>query len=178
MKCDCGHEPGEHSEHTTGYGKDNAGKTMCYACCAETDKKSMRETGKAVLYLVKRADGSHELTNWPGSLCLYVLHMKVGSHNIAGTRYDVWFIFGGRKWHGVQYGDNTQICHCRRLEKKTNMLTAQQIEWASAHDWFVSDNNDGTITVEDISDDGAGNASYRQIVWRKSFAALRAWAGY
>ena len=34
------------------------------------------------------------------------------------TTYDVWFIGpDGKEWHGVQYGDLTQVCHCRRVGK-------------------------------------------------------------
>jgi hypothetical protein len=60
---------------------------------------------------------THELTNWPGSLSIQVRRIKTGHHNIAGKRYDVWFTFEGHEWHGVQYGDNTQICHCRKLKQ-------------------------------------------------------------
>lgn len=52
---DCGHEPSEHSNTTTGYGEDLAGRTYCYACCAERDKKDMIETGRATMYLVHHA---------------------------------------------------------------------------------------------------------------------------
>jgi hypothetical protein len=28
----------------------------------------------------------------------------------------VWFTDSdGRRWHGVNYGHNSQLCHCRRL---------------------------------------------------------------
>jgi hypothetical protein len=62
------------------------------------------------------------VANWPGTLEFKVAKMTVGHHNIAGTRYDVWFTVvnvetGCREnWHGVQYGENTMICRCRRLK--------------------------------------------------------------
>lgn len=101
---------------TTGYGTDSEGRRHCYACCAERDRQSMRETGRATLYLVKRDDGWHA-TNWPGSLDIK-LHAepRKGYHNMARYRYDVWFDAFGRSWHGVQYGDNTQILHCRSVK--------------------------------------------------------------
>lgn len=135
MKLDCGHEPSEHSECTTGYGTDREGKTYCYACCAERDKADMIETGRATLYLTmpdnhptkpgnmwgyhyaEPIPGDCTVSNWPGSLKLKTHCARVGGHNMTGKRYDVWFTGpDGANWHGVQYGDNTQICHCRRLK--------------------------------------------------------------
>lgn len=105
-----------------GYGHDNTGHRICYACCGLRDARQMRETGKAVLYLVERenrAGGasyrSYHVTNWPGTLDRPVKARRVGRHNIAGKRYDVWFTFEGAEWHGVTYGDNTQLCHCKRI---------------------------------------------------------------
>jgi hypothetical protein len=100
---------------------------VCYKCCAEDDRRSMIETGKATLYLVKReiAPAVHGagplmcyfITNWPGSL-----EFKVGGavrhsrHNIAGSRTDAWFTGpDGKEWHAVNIGDN-QIARCRRLK--------------------------------------------------------------
>jgi hypothetical protein len=119
--CDCGHPPSKHESFTTGYGTDSHGKTACHACCAENDKRSMIETGKATLYLTIEAEyvghAKAKVTNWPGSLVFPIGYVRRGRHNIAGTRYDVWFTGpDSKQWHGVQYGDNTQICHCRRVK--------------------------------------------------------------
>ena len=111
---DCGHEiPALSPGHScgTGYGCDAEGRTFCYECCAAQDRRQMAETGRAVLYLSGR-----ELTNWPGSLRIPVDEIRHGRHNIAGSRTDCWFRFGGRRWHGVQYGEFTQLAHCRRLK--------------------------------------------------------------
>lgn len=113
---DCGHEPTP-STSSLGYGKDAQGKTYCYECCAERDRADMRETGKAMLYLTMRGDTTlHELINWPGSLRIPVWYIRKGRHNMAGVRYDFQFMFEGQKWHGTQYGDNTQIAHCKRMK--------------------------------------------------------------
>ena len=57
------------------------------------------------------------------------------------------------------------------------MLTHKQIAWAAAHDWFVRDNGDGTITVHDWYT--IGDALFEErVTWRGSFSELRAWAGY
>lgn len=125
---ECGHSPSEHSSFTTGYGTDpETGKRYCYACCADQDREDMLETGRATLYLsqensgVLRLEGGRghgTVSNWPGSL-KFPAYIKRGRHNIAGTRYDVWFKGpDGKTWHGVQYGDNTQICHCRRTKQE------------------------------------------------------------
>jgi hypothetical protein len=111
---DCGHKPSPHEVFTTGYGTTRDGKKRCYACCAAADRAAMEKTGRAVLYLSKGVDG-YTVGNWPGSLKLRA-SVRTGRHNIAGKRYDAWFSFGGARWHGVTYGDNTQLCHCRRLK--------------------------------------------------------------
>jgi len=126
MKLDCGHEPSPHETFTTGYGITPDGRKICYTCCAEQDKEQMRKMGKATLYLkIKRYDSTilgqkakgiyckAELTNWPGSFVIpCFVHM--GRHNIAGKQYNVRFEFEGKSWRGIQCGDNTELCHCRR----------------------------------------------------------------
>lgn len=102
----------------TGYATDGQGNLVCYDCCGEQDQAYMRQNGKNMLYLVQDGQNWH-VTNWPGTLKL-PCGVRVGRHNIAGKRYDVWFRFEGTEWHGVKYGDNTQICHCRRLKAKGN----------------------------------------------------------
>jgi len=132
---DCGHKPSEHGPYTTGYGTDAKGKTRCYDCCADVEREWMREHGNTTLYLApakrkaedeakmvtgqsRDTSGEWKVTDWPGKLSIPVDRISKGRHNIAGVRYDVWFRFEGRRWHGVQYGDWTQICHCRRLKEE------------------------------------------------------------
>jgi hypothetical protein len=111
---------------TTGYGLDRRHRKVCYTCCGERDKADMRQTGRATLYLTKKDKEMFvapnlkgklpvwTLTNWPGTLSIEPFNIRFGRHNIAGQRYDVWFNFEGKTWHGVRYGDNTELCHCRR----------------------------------------------------------------
>ena len=118
---ECGHPESEHSSFTRGYGTDEHGKRHCYACCAERDRASMIETGKATLYLTVESESRDgfggKVTNWPGSLVFRTGRVHKGRHNIAGTRYDAWFKGpDGKEWHAVQYGDNTQIAHCKRVK--------------------------------------------------------------
>lgn len=105
---------------TTGYGINRDGSKVCYECCAEIDKAEMVKHGTIVLYLtydekmVQYGDG--KVSNWPASL-EFKARVKKGKHNMAGNRYDVWFRdHTNRLWHGVQYGDNSQLCYCKRLK--------------------------------------------------------------
>ena len=114
MKLDCGHEPSEHSQHTTGYGTDSTGKTFCYECAAKMEREYMIKHGETTLYLTE--DG--RITDWPGHLVFKCGNIRKGHHNIAGVRYDTWFVGPDKHiWHGVQYGDNTQLCHCKRTKE-------------------------------------------------------------
>lgn len=124
------------------YAKTEAGAIYCADCCGEMDREGMIRAGRATLYLsfpcnprlgrgasVASRLGMQFLcyspdevyvSNWPETLRIPVRGgvVKAGAHNFARIRYDVWFIGpDGKEWHGVQYGDNTQICHCRRVGK-------------------------------------------------------------
>jgi hypothetical protein len=100
---------------TTGYVK-YGDKTVCYVCYGRTEIDNMLKTGKATLYLTNIKDKNYSITNWPGSFNLPVKRLSVGKHNIAGKRYDVWFSLHDTEWHGVTYGDNTQLCHCKQVK--------------------------------------------------------------
>lgn len=119
---DCGQDKLISFNGGAGYGicRDNPDHKICYDCCGKRDRADMIETGKATLYLLRDESGQHNVTNWPGTLRFNNVGIKTGRHNIAGKRYDVWFHGpDGKMWHGVQYGDNTQICHCRRTKQST-----------------------------------------------------------
>lgn len=112
------------SRLTSGYGTNQQGQIVCYPCCAKQDKADMVRNGKIVLYLTHETEQKpnvkqlrHFVSNWPGSLKIHVRHIKIGRHNIAGRRYDVWFVFDGFWWWGVTYGDNTQLCHCKQTKQ-------------------------------------------------------------
>lgn len=101
-----------------GYGLDENDNPICYNCCAIVDRDTMDEEGWFVLYLVKR-DKDYYVSNWPGTLEYKVDSYSYGRHNIAGTRVDVWFTdYKGKKWWGARYGNNTQLCRCKRLKDK------------------------------------------------------------
>ncbi len=104
----------------SGYGRTTEGLHHCYPCCGEVDRERMKADGRATLYLARVNNGPNgfELTNWPGTLRIPVRYSSTGRHNMARTRRDVYFTFEGREWHGTQYGENTQLCHCRAMKGK------------------------------------------------------------
>ena len=129
---ECGEVKPIQTNGGTGYGWNDTqpdSKPICYECCGKREVASMLETGRATLYLTQpeRSGPSYRLdsyggrghavvTNWPGTLKLNA-YVKRGAHNIARPRYDAWFTGpDGKPWHGVTYGDNTQLCHCRRVK--------------------------------------------------------------
>jgi len=88
----------------------------------------MSKHGKATLYFrcpVKKPNmtlivPSDSITLEDFNLSHYfkVLRVTTGRHNFGLTRYDVWFDGkDGHIWHGVQYGDNAQILHCKRTKQ-------------------------------------------------------------
>lgn len=95
-----------------GYGMTSEGLTICYECCAKQDESYMKRHGKIDLYW----NGEH-VTNWPRTLKFKPYAISKGKHNIARTREDVWFKFNSKVWHGVQYGEMTQVCHCKETNQ-------------------------------------------------------------
>ncbi len=115
--CDCGHLATP-TTVSPGYGRTADGKTICFACCAENDKKQLLETGKLSGYISKNDAGQWRFTNWPGSLSIPVHSFRFSWHNFAGKngRMDFWFRFEGANYHGVQIGNNNQIARVKRLK--------------------------------------------------------------
>lgn len=97
----------------TGYGLDKHNNKICYDCCGKQDGEEMIQKGKTILYLDTQKG---ILSNWPGTLKIPVSYITKGRHNIARVRYDIAFMFEGKRWYGTQYGENTQICHRKRYK--------------------------------------------------------------
>jgi hypothetical protein len=56
-------------------------------------------------------------------------------------------------------------------------FTEKQISWAKSHDWFVSQNEDGTLTLtESYSFNGKLHTDI--VTFSGSFSELKEWAGY
>ena len=99
----------------TGYGINRNNEKVCYACL---DRDYMAQHDRMALYL-QGSNGQYQVINWPGTLRIPIISYSHGRHNIAGSRVDVWFKdHTGRRWWGVQYGEWTQIVHCRKLKEK------------------------------------------------------------
>lgn len=115
--CDCGHLATP-TAISPGYGRTADGKTICFACCGENDKKQLLEIGKLSGYISKNDAGQWEFTNWPGSLRVLVTNYQFSDHNFAGkkSRMDFWFYFRNYKFHGVQIGNNNQIARVKRVK--------------------------------------------------------------
>ena len=123
---DCGEKIRYENYHDyggTGYAIAKEGgkeKKVCYDCCTKRDVADMRRTGRrdpvSDLLPDSVVPNWPRVTNRPGTLAFTVNRRKIGRHNLAGTRTDVWFTDSdGARWHGVQLGENSQICRCRRV---------------------------------------------------------------
>lgn len=91
---------------------------ICMDCSKKAWKKLLSDIpirGKINLYLTYGKEEKY-VSNWIGSLKIYLHRIKASPHNIAGTRRDFWFNIDGSKFHGVQYGEFSQIAHCTRTK--------------------------------------------------------------
>lgn len=133
-------------------------KRLCDKCTALHAYKVLTETGKVNLYLTmhqtysqpddtkgwklaQRPDGGHfwykDLKVEHGIPMLWFIpHIfKVGRHNLSRWRYDVsfwvpnWTTKKLDLWVGVNYGDNSQVCRCRRTKTTRGMTHADWEEW-------------------------------------------------
>ena len=120
--CDrCGEEC--HSDgFSAGYAISSDWKRYCFKCCGEIAMeklKKMKQREKIILYLIQTRENRWEITNWTGTFRIPVFISK-GRHNFAGVRYDCKFEFNGHRFHGVCYGNDTQVCHIKCLKAKEN----------------------------------------------------------
>jgi hypothetical protein len=87
----------------TGYASRRDHK-ICYECCGRIDARRMERGLPVLLYY----DGK-VVSNWPGTLKVTPYYTKIGRHNVAGKRTDVWFRFKAGTFHGTRYGDMSQV---------------------------------------------------------------------
>lgn len=85
------------------------------AALEQAERDTMKATGRAVLYLSKKNDGSDVIQQWAGAFVAVPHSIRKSWHNMAGRdgRTDVSFSFAGSRWHGVNIGDN-DILRCKR----------------------------------------------------------------
>lgn len=114
-----------------GYGVNgDTGDRLCYACCADDDRAYMIQHGRWTGYLTLTARNAPQarwlVSNWPGSLEFRPRAVQTGKHNIARVRRDAWFNGpDGYVWHAVQYGDNTDLAHCKRTRRTWNRVATR-----------------------------------------------------
>ena len=106
----------------TGYAVDvYTNEKICYECVGELDQQDfdkLKVGEKTILYLStnKKGKSKYKVSNWCDTFSIPIYRIHEGNHNIAGKRYDFWFDWKGKEFWGVQYGDNTQIAHIKRLK--------------------------------------------------------------
>lgn len=108
----CGQTLPMHSDGGgTGYAVDANNDFKCYACCGRSDAAILRAGKEPIcLYLVRRGIGHYIVTNWPGTLEVFVDSITE-SRSIVAKRLHVKFTFEGIKWYGDCFGDG-QLCRC------------------------------------------------------------------
>ena len=112
---DCGHEPSEHEDFTTGYGVDNDGKKYCYDCCANTERQYMIDHGQTTLYINEK---DRKVTDWPGHLTFDIKTIWQTNHNWYCVDHVTYVRFigpDGKVWTGKNIGDN-DILYCKRTK--------------------------------------------------------------
>ena len=102
---------------STGYGVERqTGKKICYACIGVNDLNALKTSkigDKFTHYLSKG-----KVINWPSTMEIvpYWFRFRVGNHNFAGKRTDVWFKVDGLNFWGVNYGRNSEVLHITRIK--------------------------------------------------------------
>lgn len=109
--CDCGHMESEHSSFTRGYATTRDGKTMCYDCCHEEDKRYLLSAEKVFFYI--SSDGK-KLTNWPGKVLGKVVHWGAFHPFSRERRYVRVRDVHGQYWYGT--GDDGMWASLRKCK--------------------------------------------------------------
>ena len=124
---DCGHEiPALPVGHCggTGFGYDAAGKTICYACCAELERAAMVETGRATLYLVDSQASSGtpwRIQDWPGRLSYHVMDYRKSHGYGFGRKYPIvtgHFVGPDAYVWSFRNAGDMQIARCKRTKQR------------------------------------------------------------
>lgn len=113
----CNEDKVHESDLSTGYATDKDGHKICFACCGLNDANELEELLPKERFVLYMDTKDKTLSNWPGTFKIPLHYIKEGRHNMAGKRYDTWFTFRHGHYHAVQYGDNTQIAHVRRISE-------------------------------------------------------------
>jgi len=101
-------------EFSSGYGEDKNGNKICYSCCAELDKKELRENGKLRGYFY-----NNEFTNWPGSFKIPITYYKKSVNNFGAIRTDFWLTWEGNHYYGRHVGNYSNLATIRKIKRKS-----------------------------------------------------------
>ena len=95
-------------EGGTGYGRDAEGRTVCYACCGELDRKAVRDAKPGAFGAVAfyATDDGRKVANWPGSLTAHARATPwIRGGAFGGIRQRrVYWRSEGRRMSGTEYG--------------------------------------------------------------------------
>jgi hypothetical protein len=81
----------------------------CESCVTDIDKSDMNNKNEIELYL----DGSR-LSNGSNTFNIMIDVMKKSNNKMFGDRWDFWFKFGSKNWHGVKMGnDYFNVVRCK-----------------------------------------------------------------
>lgn len=118
----------------TGYGQNDKGERICYACIGFEDREALIRDGKQTGYLSMKhriydglgiirygqgrdamEDGTYG--NWPGTFTIPIngTNAKSSVNNFGAERIDFWFTFEGAKYWGYCVGD-TEIARVKRIK--------------------------------------------------------------
>lgn len=127
-RCDCGHAPSDHSDFTTGYGKDASGKTFCYDCCHKQDLETLKTAQRFFAYYSgpKNPSGRWSdtfsgyggtISNWPGNPLGRILWWQVCYSPVGGRQFRCRIQDAhGAQWYGVGAWDNGNYVRLRKLK--------------------------------------------------------------
>ena len=99
-------------------------KVYCGICTSELIKEEMRKTGKIELYL-NTYDDDWYISDWLGNLRFPIIKKQIIINKIGRYRriYKVLFKLEDDWWFGIQKGNLSNICQCRRITNDKNSST-------------------------------------------------------
>ena len=100
----------------TGYAVDAHDDFRCYECCGKADAAILRDGKEPIcLYLTRKGIGHYVVTNWPGTLEVFVDSIKETRQIVFGRnvtpRVHVRFSYQGVDWYGDCIG-YMELCRC------------------------------------------------------------------
>jgi len=96
-----------------GYGVDNHDHKICLSCCGKLDAKKFKNAKPGDKLFAYYNHETNTISNWPGTFEIKSVGHSHGRHNIARTRISVWFKYEGNCFHGIQYGEDSEILYVK-----------------------------------------------------------------